>query len=763
LYHANGPSNGYDGFNQLTHFRRGALSDSNSDGIPDTVTTASRYQTWTHDVMGNWDLLDDNGTTDDRGHNKQNQITSGGGSPGYDNSGNTTQFTDGGTTRKFIYDAWNRLVTITNSAGTTTLAAYTYDALGRRVTETRGEDTAELYYSDAWQVLEERKGTADTTQYVWSPLYVDGLVLRDHTTATGQYNFGGGSSLSTRYYVQQDANWNVTALVDASDNSSKFGEVVERYVYDPFGQVSYLDGSWGARTASSYEWVYQHQGGRLDTAINLYHFRNRDFSPTLGRWLQNDPLSYAAGDTNLYRNVGNGPTSYVDPSGLAKCIAAWCLATEFGLSDKGGTQKVQVLLIDGSKGYAILTPDGMGGWTGQIPKNIDIAGGLISPEQRRRSRAEANRMQRWKNIQDAAVGFGDGASGGGSRAFRRWMGYDDVVNGNSAYYQGGMWSGVVVGAVTAPGTVCGRGATGLGIRFINGAQAVGNGAAVAEGINEGNALKAGLGMLGAAGNLGQLQKICFAAGTPLLTPTGDKLIEQFRVGDWILTAPEDNPEAPPEASQVEEVFTGEQAILALRVSGKVIRTTELHPFWVRGRGWTATKELIAGDHLRSHDDRWMVVESVTTSGEVVAVYNLRIADYHTYFVGSRAWGWSAWAHNSCVYQSIQNDTVRYAGIADTGAGSTLSQRITAASTRTPSATTSVISGTVGTTPLQAQQIEQALINYYGREGIEAGGTLVNQLAGKNVSAANTDAGYSLLSAMKYWGSQFLMHSSGSGI
>src|SRR5262249_12247049 len=42
LYHANGASNGYDGLNQLSAFARGTLSDTNSDGIPDTVASASR-------------------------------------------------------------------------------------------------------------------------------------------------------------------------------------------------------------------------------------------------------------------------------------------------------------------------------------------------------------------------------------------------------------------------------------------------------------------------------------------------------------------------------------------------------------------------------------------------------------------------------------------------------------------------------------------------------------------------------------------------
>src|SRR5207249_11151578 len=35
LYHANGASNGYDQLNQLTDFRRGTLSDTNTDGVPD--------------------------------------------------------------------------------------------------------------------------------------------------------------------------------------------------------------------------------------------------------------------------------------------------------------------------------------------------------------------------------------------------------------------------------------------------------------------------------------------------------------------------------------------------------------------------------------------------------------------------------------------------------------------------------------------------------------------------------------------------------
>jgi hypothetical protein len=38
--------------------------------------------------------------------------------------------------------------------------------------------------------------------------------------------------------------------------------------------------------------------------------------PSIGRWLQMDPIEFDAGDVNLYRDVGNDPTNLRDPSGL---------------------------------------------------------------------------------------------------------------------------------------------------------------------------------------------------------------------------------------------------------------------------------------------------------------------------------------------------------------------------------------------------------------------------------------------------------------
>jgi RHS repeat-associated protein len=133
---------------------------------------------------------------------------------------------------------------------------------------------------------------------------VDALVLRDRDADSN-------GSLEERLWVQQDANYNVTALVNGS------GSVVERYAYDPYGQVTVYEPDYSAvRSGSSYAWVYLHQGGRFEVVSGLYHFRRRDYSPTLGRWLEVDPIGLRGGDGNLYRYLSNTPTGLVDPSGL---------------------------------------------------------------------------------------------------------------------------------------------------------------------------------------------------------------------------------------------------------------------------------------------------------------------------------------------------------------------------------------------------------------------------------------------------------------
>src|SRR5262249_18609749 len=59
-----------------------------------------------------------------------------------------------------------------------------------------------------------------------------------------------------------------------------------------------------------------------------------------------------------------------------------------------------------------------------------------------------------------------------------------------------------------------------------------------------------------------------------------------------------------------------------------------------------------GDLLSSDDGQWVSVEEVYDTGTWEQVYNVRVADHHTYFVGSLAWGFSVWAHNArCRYHT----------------------------------------------------------------------------------------------------------------
>jgi hypothetical protein len=140
--------------------------------------------------------------------------------------------------------------------------------------------------------------------------------------------------------------------------------------------------------------------------------------------------------------------------------------------------------------------------------------------------------------------------------------------------------------------------------------------------------------------------ICFGAGTPLRTPTGAKLIEEIQEGDLLLARDESDPTAPVEAKRVEAVFVRTGHLLHVHVAGQVIRTTAEHPFWVEGKGWTPARELRAGDRLSSHDGHWVAIEEVFDTGEYEVVYNLQVADFHTYFAGSLEWGFSVWAHNA---------------------------------------------------------------------------------------------------------------------
>ena len=81
------------------------------------------------------------------------------------------------------------------------------------------------------------------------------------------------------------------------------------------------------------------QGRPLDTETGLYDFRNRVYHPTLGRWLQRDPVGYVDG-MGLYEFVRGAPPGHEDPLGLI-------MASALNVSSHEGDSTVPLVFDNG--------------------------------------------------------------------------------------------------------------------------------------------------------------------------------------------------------------------------------------------------------------------------------------------------------------------------------------------------------------------------------------------------------------------------------
>lgn len=118
---------------------------------------------------------------------------------------------------------------------------------------------------------------------------------------------------STIVYFDYDASGSVTELTD------KRGNVVEKYSYDIFGAPTIENGSGDIVQASAYNNRFMFTAREYIKELDLYDYRNRSFSSTLGRFLQIDPIRFNGRDINLYRYVKNNSVNKVDTYGLEDC------------------------------------------------------------------------------------------------------------------------------------------------------------------------------------------------------------------------------------------------------------------------------------------------------------------------------------------------------------------------------------------------------------------------------------------------------------
>ena len=302
----------YDGLYQVTNAQRGDLTPGS--GPPYTgIVPATRQQNeiFGYDQMGNWlsYYSQSPALSQTRAHNKANEITSLTNptsviQPAYDAVGNMTTLPQPADwTKKFTarWDAWNRLIKLTDDNGTTVVATYAYDGLFRRITKTTGSETRKFYYTDSWQVAEEYVGTSSTPQrrYYWGMREINDLIRRQR--------YSSGTTLQDDLYALGDR-MNVVAVVDAS------GAVQQRMGYSAFGTPIWLTSAWAASTNTK-EWNVLFHGHFLDGESGLYQMRFRYFQTGLGRWTSRDPIGETGG-FNLYQAFSNDPASQKDVFGL---------------------------------------------------------------------------------------------------------------------------------------------------------------------------------------------------------------------------------------------------------------------------------------------------------------------------------------------------------------------------------------------------------------------------------------------------------------
>ena len=236
--------------------------------------------------------------------NEYTQLVWGGGSPitpTHDNNGNL--LSDG--TKNFVYDEENRLTQVYE--GATLKLQMAYDALSNRVVTNHGSEITLQVSVGGPGTLEERSADgALQREFVYGHDFLEPVVMVDHTSA-GALPAGQSEPL---YYLQ-DMMRSVVALTDST------GTVVEKYKYEAYGATYILSATGSPLPASGYGNPFLWTGQHYDAATNLYLYQYRAYSPTLGRFLQRDPIGYADG-MNMYQYAGSNAIGAIDPLGLQK-------------------------------------------------------------------------------------------------------------------------------------------------------------------------------------------------------------------------------------------------------------------------------------------------------------------------------------------------------------------------------------------------------------------------------------------------------------
>ncbi len=231
----------------------------------------------------------------------------------YDADGNLTD--DGVWT--YAYDAESRVYRMTattaavNAGYPSRVLTFKYDYLGRRVQKSSAltvgattTTTVTRYLYDGWNVIAEIGDTDNLLRsYTW------GLDLAGTLEGAG----GVGALLQIHDYGANkdllatcDAGGNIAALVNAAD-----GTVEATYEYSPFGELLRCEGTYAKTNPIRFSSKF------TDDESGLVYYGARFYSPSLGRFINRDPIEEAGG-LNLYGFCANDGVGAWDFLGMAE-------------------------------------------------------------------------------------------------------------------------------------------------------------------------------------------------------------------------------------------------------------------------------------------------------------------------------------------------------------------------------------------------------------------------------------------------------------
>lgn len=298
--------------------------------------------------------------------------------PVYDEDGNMTSASLGGSAKTLTYNAENQLIAVEPQSPVTgdKRIEMLYDFMGRRVekkvytysSSTWSLTADNLFVYDNWNMIQELNGSGTVQKS-----YVYGLDLSQSLQGAG--GVGGlissiQNQTSSSQIFYYDANGNVGQLIDSAN-----GSIVAHYEYDPFGNEINVFGSMADANIFRFSTKY------YDTETDLYYYGYRYYSTSLGRWINRDPEEEEGG-FNMYVFSNNDGINSFDILGLWKATSVSAgKKRRVYLWEKGDTKaslakKVKLNLAEFDKwakaNQSAMAPDGKTHCEYSVP-NIWIA------------------------------------------------------------------------------------------------------------------------------------------------------------------------------------------------------------------------------------------------------------------------------------------------------------------------------------------------------------------------------------------------------